>query len=182
MDLLTRVAGKLLRNDVQLVVQVDGGGELVSDLEELWDRWPDRIQIRTGGDEAITHQLIGASDLFVVPTSAGPTTLLVLAAQRYGALPIASRRGPVADAIVDCDPELTTGSGFFFEEPTEDDLLAALRRGVAAFTKREAFEQLRGRTMRVDRSLDREARLYERLYRELTSGRGKAEASAQPAA
>ncbi len=180
MDLVTKVAAQVLRNDVQLVVQVDGGGELVSDLEELWDRWPDRIQIRTGSDEAIAHQIVGASDLFVVPLLEGTTTQLALAAQRYGSLPVAGRESAVADAIVDCDAELTTGSGFLFDAPTEDDLLAAIRRGIAAFTNREAFEGVRSRMMRVDRSLERSARGYERLYRDLATQRERTETGATP--
>src|SRR5690606_4680389 len=103
-DLLARVADQVLRNDVQLVVQVAGDGELVSDLEELWDAYPDRIQIRTGDEASFTHQLIGASDLFVLPSLGGPTAELVLAAQRYGALPVVPVESLVADAIVDCDP------------------------------------------------------------------------------
>ncbi len=182
MDLLTRVAAQVLRNDVQLVVQVDGGGELVSDLEDLWDRWPDRIQIRTGSDEAMAHQIVGASDLFVVPLLEGPSTQLGLAAQRYGALPIAGRESAIADAIVDCDPELVTGSGFLFEQPNEDDLLATIRRGIAAFARRPAFEALRERMMRVDRSLERSARGYERLYRELVTQREKTSPGATPSA
>src|SRR5690606_11377431 len=137
MDLLTRVIDQVLRNDVQLVVQVAGGGELVSDLEELWDAYPDRIQIRTGSDPLFTHQLIGASDLFVLPQLDGPSAELVLAAQRYGALPIAPSDAVVADAIVNCSPELTSGSGFLFDALTEEGLLAAIRRAIAGFTLRE---------------------------------------------
>jgi starch synthase len=168
MDLVTRVASQVLRNDVQLVVQIDGDGELVSDLEDLWDRWPDRIQIRTGAEEAFSHQLLGASDLFLVPLLEGPTTSLGVAAQRYGAFPVAGRESAIADAIVDCDPELVTGSGFLFDQPTDDDLLAAIRRAIAAFSRRDAFEPLRERMMRVDRSIERTARGYERLYRDLS--------------
>ena len=49
---------------------VGGDGELVAIYEELWDQWPDRIQIKTGNDEAFRHQLIAASDFVVVPGAA----------------------------------------------------------------------------------------------------------------
>ncbi|MDH4282872.1 MAG: glycogen/starch synthase, partial [Myxococcales bacterium] len=42
MALLAKIGPDLLRNDVQLVVQLEGDGELVAIFEELWDQWSDR--------------------------------------------------------------------------------------------------------------------------------------------
>ena len=88
---------------------------------------------------------------------------------RYGAAPVARSVGALADLVVDCDARLTTGTGFLFEGHDPDELLSGLRRGIAAFTEREAFAKLRERVMRVDHSWDRAARLYEGIYRELTT-------------
>ncbi len=167
MDLLAKVGPDLLRNDVQLVVQLDGGGELVAIFEELWDRWPDRISIRTGHDEAFRHLLIASSDLLIVPGRQAPTQNIQMCAQRYGALPVVHRSGGLADEVVDCEASLKTGSGFLYDEPTDESLLAALQRGVAAYSNVKAFRDLQGRVMRIDHSWERSARQYEALYREL---------------
>ena len=172
LDLLAEIGPDLLRNDLQLVVQIDGGGELVAVFEELWDRWPDRIQIKTGADESMRHLLIGASDFLVVPGREAPTDNIQMRAQRYGSLPIVYREGGLADEVVDCEPSLNTGSGLLFDEPTPASLLSALQRAAAAFSNTKAFAELQSRVMRIDHSWERTIRLYERTYRDAMAANG----------
>jgi starch synthase len=169
MDLLAKVGPDFLRNEVQLIVQLEGDGELVAIYEELWDQWPDRIQIKTGGEEAFRHALIGASDFVVVPGREAPTDNIQMRAQRYGALPIVHREGGLADEVVDCEASLKTGSGLLYDELTTDSLLAALQRAAAAFANNKAFRALQSRVMRIDHSWERTVRLYERAYRDAVS-------------
>ena len=166
MRLLAKIGPELLRNDVQLVVQLDGDGELVAIYEELWDQWPDRVQIKTGRDEAFQHLLIGASDFVVVPERTAPTDNLQMLAQRYGALPVVYRDGGLADEVVDCEASLKTGSGLLCDDPTSESLLGALQRAAAAFANTKAFGELQSRVMRIDHSWERTMRLYERAYRD----------------
>ncbi len=169
MDLLAKIGPDFLRNDVQLVVQLEGGGELVAIYEELWDQWPDRIQIKTGNDEAFRHMLVAASDFVVVPGREAPTENIQMRAQRYGALPIVQREGGLADEVVDCEASLKTGSGFLYDAPDEKSLLSALQRASAAFANGKAFRELQSRVMRTDHSWERTIRLYERAYRDAVS-------------
>jgi len=166
MALLAKIGPDFLRNDVQLVVQLEGDGELVAIYEELWDQWPDRIQIKTGGDEAFQHALIGASDFIVVPGSEAPSDNIQMLAQRYGALPIVHREGGLADEVVDCEASLKTGSGLLYDEPTTRSLLASMQRATAAFANHKAFREMQSRVMRLDHSWERTTRLYERAYRD----------------
>ena len=165
-DLFAKAAPRVLRNDCQIIAVYSGDAEapLRGVLEELSERWPDRMQVRDD-DGDLPSLVLGASDLLLVPSRREPTGFAHLWAHRYGVLPIAHRIGSLADAVVDCDAKLETGSGFLFDAATAEDLLAAIRRGMSAFHEREAFEALRGRVMRVDHSWDRSARLFERLYR-----------------
>ncbi len=172
MDLLAKIGPDFLRNDVQLVVQLEGGGELVAIYEELWDQWPDRIQIRTGNEEAFRHSLIAAADFVVVPGREAPTDNIQMRAQRYGALPIVHREGGLADEVVDCEASLKTGSGLLYDAPTESSLLAVLQRAAAAFANTKAFRELQSRIMRIDHSWERTIRLYERTYRDAIAEHG----------
>jgi len=110
MALLAKIGPDLLRNDLQLVVQLEGDGELIAIYEELWDQWPDRIQIKTGNDEAFRHALIGASDFVVAPTGSGilydePTTLSLLSALQRGAAAFANTKafGEVQSRVMRID-------------------------------------------------------------------------------
>lgn len=171
MDLLAKVGPDFLRNEVQLVVQLEGDGELVAIYEELWDQWPDRIQIKTGADEAFRHTLIGASDFVVVPGREAPTDNIQMRAQRYGALPIVHREGGLADEVVDAEASLKTGSGLLYDELATRSLLSALQRAAAAFANNKAFREMQSRIMRIDHSWERTTRLYERAYRDAVSAR-----------
>jgi starch synthase len=164
-----KIGPDILRNDVQLVVQLEGGGELVAIFEELWDQWPDRIQIKTGDDEAFRHVLIAASDFLVTPGREAPSDNIQMRAQRYGALPIVHRDGGLADEVVDCEASLKTGSGILYDEPTTRSLLSAMQRAAAAFANTKAFREVQSRVMRIDHSWERTTRLYERTYRDAIS-------------
>jgi starch synthase len=167
LDLLARCGARFLRNDVQVAIQLDGDDPLFDVFEELSDRWPDRLQVRSGREPDLAHRIVGGSDFTVVPARRAPSGFLQMYAHRYGSVPVVRRTGGLADTVIDCDPELKTGTGFVFDEATAEDLLAALQRATAGFTKGKAFRQLRHRVIRIDHSWERSARLYERLYRDL---------------
>ncbi len=169
MAMLAKIGPDFLRNDVQLVVQLAGDGELVAIYEELWDQWPDRIQIKTGDDEPFRHALIGASDFIVAPGGGAPSDKIQMLAQRYGALPIVHRDGGLADEVVDSEASLKTGSGILYDEPNTRSLLSALQRAAAAFANNKPFREMQSRIMRIDHSWERTTRLYERAYREAIS-------------
>lgn len=166
LDLLAKCASEILRNDVQLLVIVEGA---VSDafsavFSELQTRWPDRLQFRSNVDTKLLHSAIAGADLALLPSPSAATAERALIAQRYGSVPVARRQGAFAEAIVDCDAKLTTGNGILFDDGSAEGVLAGARRGIAAFAETEAFAALRSRVMRVDATWDRSARLYERLY------------------
>lgn len=156
------VAAELLRNDVQLVVQADATGETVAALEELWDRFPDRFQVRTGNDTALTHTIVGSADLLL---SVSATGALAREAQRYGTLPILSRSAPVADALVDCDATLSSGNAFLSDSLEAPALLATTQRAIAAYLQRDAYQPLVRRVMELDNSWAKAAHGFVRAYK-----------------
>ena len=85
-------------------------------------------------------------------------------AQRYGAVPVVHAVGALADAVVDADAELSTGTGFSFDDGSPKALGAAVARAVGAYRK-QRWSALRRRVMRQDVSWDRPARRFQQLYR-----------------
>jgi starch synthase len=155
-------AAELLRNDVQLVVQADAGGEAVAALEELWDRFPDRFQVRTGSDTVLTHNIVGSSDLLLSLSAAGT---LAREAQRYGTLPILTRAAPVADVLVDLDATLSSGNAFLADSLDAQALLATTQRAVAAYLQGDAYQALLRRVMELDNSWVRAGHGFVRAYK-----------------
>lgn len=151
-----------LRLDATVVVQTNGDADALDDLAE---RWADRLVVRRTDDEGFLHRLLGAADLWLVGRDDAASSTLVLAGLRYGAVPLISASHPMADRLVDCEATLKTGNAFLADGLDADSLVAATRRAIGAHHLGVPFELVRQRAMRVDVTLERTARLLERLYR-----------------
>lgn len=167
-DLLLGAMPKLLRStDVQIVIIGDGDDETVTSVEHHVAKSRGRAVFVRAATEAVVHRAFAAADFVAIPSRYEPCGLVQLYAQRYGALPIAHAVGGLVDTVVDCDASLETGTGFTFDSPTDDALLAATLRALSA-RELPQFANLVRRVMRADRGWERSARQYEALYRKIS--------------
>ncbi len=114
-------------------------------------------------DQALQRRVLAAAD--VALCEAGSLSGHgCRVAQRYGAVPVALDLPGASDAIVDCDAQLTTGSGFLFSDPSAEAFLGAVQRALTA-TSAPAFGRLRRRVMRQDLGWERAARRYVQLLK-----------------
>jgi starch synthase len=93
---------------------------------------------------------------------------------RYGAIPVVSRVGGLADTVVDADePGISgrTATGIQFEPVTTDALTDALRRAHALFRNRPVWRDIQQNGMAVDVSWHGRAGQYASLYRQLVKAR-----------
>lgn len=163
-DLLLKSAATLLRQDVQVVVQGSGDAGLMQALGELSARMPDKFVWRGEYDDSLAHKIYGGSDFFMVPSRFEPCGLTQMYAMRYGTVPVVRATGGLRDTVVDCEPELKTGTGFMFGEDDPEAFYGALARAMTAYGHRSAFAKLIRRVMRTDWSWDRSARRYQQVY------------------
>jgi starch synthase len=164
LELLGAAAPAIVRNDVQLAVVTDASGPAVKDLQDLAERFPDRVAVKVTDDARIARLALAGSDVLAVASASDLATHLCMSAQRYGTLPVAHRGSPASDVVVDCDAKLETGSGFLFDEPTGGSLADAVARAVTAYARPVNLTALRRRVMRLDHSWEKAARLYDRQY------------------
>jgi starch synthase len=168
-DLVVASMPKLLRaTEAQIVLAGEGEGSLVSSLETAVTKSHGRAAFVGPASEGLVHRMFGGADLVLVPSRYEPCGLVQMFGQRYGTLPVAHATGGLVDTIVDCDSQLETGTGFLFDEPTADALLAATQRAIAARMLPQWAALVR-RSMRLDRGWERPARRYEQLYRSVSS-------------
>ncbi|MCA9633964.1 MAG: glycogen/starch synthase [Myxococcales bacterium] len=175
---LTRAAGgdwlvsalpKLLANDVVLLVADGGDDTLVSKLRSVADRYQDNLRILPSwesgdGSQLEKRRLLAACDLWLIAPRSDRSATELMLAERYGAVPVVHAVGALADSVVDADAELSTGTGFAFEEGSPKTLTAAVARAVSGYRK-QRWSALRRRVMRQDVSWDRPARRFQQLYR-----------------
>lgn len=165
-QLLLSALPNLLKNDIAIVASVPAGN--AAELDRLAADYPsDLVRLKDSGDAA-RRRALSAADFALCLDAGSLTPALVQAAQRYGAVPIALAQGSVVDALVDCDSELETGTGFLFEAAETSALLSGSTRALAAYGS-PGHARLRRRVMRQDVSWDRVARRYAQLYRRAAS-------------
>ena len=158
-DLVIDAAESIVRSPAQLVVLGDGPRHFASALGALAQRNPGEIAVRSGFDEALAHQVEAGADLFLMPSRFEPCGLNQLYSMRYGTPPIVRRTGGLADSVTDLE------TGFVFDAPTAEALLATVRRALEAFREPVKWRKLQRNGMARDFRWDASARRYLEVYR-----------------
>jgi starch synthase len=162
-DLLAEAIPMLAKSGAQIIVAGEGTPDLEQRLVEAIEACPDAAIYLGHVTEAMTHRLLAAADAVLMPSRFEPCGLVQQYAQRYGSAPVVRGVGGLNDTVVDCDAALTTGTGFVFDEATGSALAAAAARAMSAM-RTARWGELRRRMMRLDRSWERPARQYLRVY------------------
>jgi len=156
-DLVIDALPRLLRRKARLVVLGDGDPDYQDTLALAAAAHPRRVATILGFDDPMAHRLFAAADFFLMPSRFEPCGLGQMIAQRYGTIPIVRSTGGLVDTVED------GVTGYTFAKPDAGALVAAAYRAFAAW-RTETDVEMRIRCMRLDRSWDASAALYERVY------------------
>ncbi|XP_058095226.1 probable starch synthase 4, chloroplastic/amyloplastic [Magnolia sinica] len=119
-------------------------------------------------DEALSHSIYAASDMFIIPSIFEPCGLTQMIAMRYGSVPIVRKTGGLNDSVFDVDDDMIPPqfrNGFTFLNADEQGVNGALERAFNQYMKHnESWQQLVQKNMKIDFSWDSSAALYEELY------------------
>ncbi|XP_043687336.1 probable starch synthase 4, chloroplastic/amyloplastic [Telopea speciosissima] len=119
-------------------------------------------------DEALSHAIYAASDMFIIPSIFEPCGLTQMIAMRYGSVPIVRKTGGLNDSVFDLDDDavpLQIRNGFTFLTPDEQGVNGALEHAFDYYMKNgESWKQLVQKNMKTDFSWDLSASQYEELY------------------
>ncbi|GIW80489.1 MAG: glycogen synthase [Gemmatales bacterium] len=174
-DLLCEAAEAMMQQDVQLVVLGEGNPVYERMFIDLSRRFPDRIGVRIGFDEALAHQIEAGADIFLMPSLYEPSGLNQLYSMRYGTVPVVRATGGLADTVIGYDgkaSDVESATGFVFQAPSAEALLDALCRALCVFRNEpEIWRRLMMNGMKQDWSWSRSAAEYERIFFELQKER-----------
>lgn len=163
-DLVANALERLFALDVNCVILGSGDRSYEERFSSLARRYPDRLGLRLGFNERLSHQIQAGSDCLLMPSRFEPCGLTQLYAMRYGAIPIVRATGGLRDTVAPFDPVTRQGTGFVFAEPTSEALLGAVRAAVAVFADKAAWRQLQRNAMTQDFSWERSAQQYIEVY------------------
>ena len=165
-DILVDAVPALLERGAQLVVLGTGDPDLEHRLRSLASAHSGRIGCLIGYDEDLAHLIQGGADAVLVPSRFEPCGLTQLCAMHYGAIPVASKVGGLADTIFDpqtaADAKPATSLHFF--PVTREQLEAAVHRAADLWTDRPGWRALQSNGMQADVSWTTPARDYFGLY------------------
>jgi starch synthase len=174
LDLLLDNVATILNEGMQLALLGSGDSDLRDRYQAVSKANVGRIAVLIGYDEALAHLIQAGADALVVPSRFEPCGLTQLCALRYGAVPIVSRVGGLADTVIDVeDADIAGGAptGFKFGPVTVETLAGALRRAGNSFHHKQVWRRLQLNGMSTDVSWRNRASLYVALYREVVAAR-----------
>ena len=167
LDLMLDVIEGLQPEGAQLIVVGTGDPVLERAFAQAAQVRPGRVAAHIGYSEDLAHRVQAGCDILAVPSRFEPCGLTQIYALRYGTLPLVRRTGGLADTVIDVsDPK--RGTGFLFEQPTADAVLAALRRAMDLYRRQKDWNAVRRRAMNQDYGWDKAAVRYLELYESLS--------------
>lgn len=174
MDILHAALPALDAQRAQLALLGAGDPSLEAAFAAAAKARPGRLAAVIGYDEALAHLIQAGADALLMPSRFEPCGLTQLCALRYGAIPVVSRVGGLADTVVDANEMAVAagaGTGVVFAPITRDALAVAIERAAALWRDRTLWRRLQTRAMKTDVSWTRPARRYAALFQALAAGR-----------
>jgi starch synthase len=168
LDLVLPAIGEIMRRGGQLAVLGSGDGSIERQFLKAAAAHPGAVAFHTGFNEALSHRMIGGSDVIVVPSRFEPCGLTQMYGLRYGTLPLVRRVGGLADTVVDASEANVArdaATGFVFDEATPVGLGAAIDRAVVTYGNGSRWTQIMRRAMAQNFSWDASAQKYVEVYR-----------------
>lgn len=167
MDILAEAAPRLLLDDVRLCILGTGEPHLEAQAKELAKAHPGRVGVQLLFSEKLAHLMQGGADILVMPSRFEPCGLNQLYALKYGTVPVVRATGGLKDTVEPFNPLTGQGTGFWFEQPTAPDLLAALREALWTKARPELWQKLQQNAFSCDFSWSHSAAQYAELYQRL---------------
>src|SRR5450631_3491689 len=152
LDLLLENVPTILSEGMQLALLGSGDPDLQDRYQAVANANAGRIAVLIGYDEALAHLIQAGADALAVPSRFEPCGLTQLCALRYGAVPIVSRVGGLADTVIDAEEAGIAGgaTGFKFGPVTVEGLAGALHRASILWQDQPAWRQLQQNGMSTD--------------------------------
>jgi starch synthase len=163
-DLIAEEAPELMKENLALLALGTGQPEYEKLFKELAEKYPARVGVKIGYDDALAHKIEAGSDMFLMPSRYEPCGLNQIYSLRYGTIPIVRATGGLDDTIQNYDPKTHQGTGFKFEEYSGRALLQCVRAALKAYRDAKVWHTLQANSMAKDFSWKASATAYVTVY------------------
>ncbi|MDA3922701.1 MAG: glycogen synthase GlgA [Salinisphaera sp.] len=168
LDLVLGGLRDLIAEGGQLALLGSGDRTLEAAFSEHAAQAPDQVAVRIGYDERLSHRLIAAADIILVPSRSEPCGLTQLYGLRYGTLPLVARVGGLADTVIHwSDDSAADATGFVFDHHDVDHFVTTLRQAFQRYRAYRSWAAVRRRAMLARFGWPEAALQYADLYSRL---------------
>ena len=169
LDLVNAIMTQVIDGNTQVVVLGTGDPEYEDAFRYYEATYKGSVCSNIMYDEGRAHKIYAGCDAFLVPSQFEPCGLTQLIAMHYGTVPIVRETGGLKDTVQPYNQYTNEGNGFTFDRYEAGLLLDAINRAKTLyFTNRWCWDEMVQRDMQKDVSWEHSAKLYRRLYLELT--------------
>ena len=169
-DLIAQVSPEFIEAGGGLVVLGSGDPGLEGAMRDLAARYPGRVGLRIGYDEALSHRLFAGGDAVLVPSRFEPCGLTQMYGLRYGTLPVVAAVGGLADTVIHANPAAISAgvaTGITFHPTDAVAFATAMRQLLALHADPKLWARVQKNAMKQDVSWANSAREYAALYESL---------------
>jgi starch synthase len=164
-DIQLGALAEMLSANMQFVLLGSGSAAYERGYHELARRFPDRVAVRVGYNEGLSHRIEAACDFYLMPSRFEPSGLNQMYSLRYGAIPIVRATGGLDDSVIDLKENPDRANGIKFREFSARALAKAIRKALALYEQPELFRKLRRNGMKADFSWEKTVEEYLDVYR-----------------
>ena len=166
-DLLAGTIPDFIAGGGGLIVLGSGDLAMEAAMLGLQTRFPGRVAVRIGYDEALSHRLFAGGDAVLVPSRFEPCGLTQLYGLRYGTVPVVSAVGGLADTVIHASPAaLAAGvaTGIVFHPVDAVALGQAFRGVLTLYADKPKWLRVQRNAMAQDVGWAASAAAYAALY------------------
>ncbi len=160
---------EMLNTNIQFVQLGSGSPEYEKGYRELAARFPGKVAVQFGYNEALSHRIEAGCDFFLMPSRFEPCGLNQMYSLRYGTIPIVRATGGLDDSVIDFNENPAKANGVKFYEYTSRALAKAIRKSIAIYEHPDLIRHFRKTAMKADFSWNQTVAEYIHVYQKILS-------------
>ena len=169
-NILVEALPKIVELECNVVLLGEGEEGYHDSLAALAERYGN-LSLSFGYDEVYSHRMYAGADFLLMPSLFEPCGLNQMIAFAYGAVPVVTRVGGLADTVKKVetyDENSPSGYGIVFTSPTARSLVAAVKKSCELYGDKKHFEAVVNHNMKCDFSWSESAKAYQVIYERLS--------------
>ncbi len=161
-DIILESMEQLLVLDAGMIILGSGDDSYHTAFMDFAQRFQGKFHFMSGYNQRAAHQILTASDLFLMPSRYEPCGIAQMNALKYGTVPVVHKTGGLADTVF----QWTTkkGNGFLFDDYSAEALIQTVQKAVQVYNNKERWHRLMLNGMQAEYSWSKSAQSYLKLY------------------